>query len=169
MIRILALILSVNFCLFSSALGESAFPDHVNESDLVSAQSNLTPTTKERGRIKSGVDNTRFMLAAAHSSSSSRKKGDQRKNRSDHTPSNNLNPNNLSQVRDGSSAFIGSSSIFDIRVPGDPRSNLESKSQIVEPSTSQPSWIDPKKVPGLSSPGDFLKRLGSVPRFDLHV
>lgn len=51
-------------------------------------------------------------------------------------------------------------------MPGDPRLNFEARPEASTQASGPPLWIDPKKVQGLSSPGDFLKRLGSIPKVD---
>ena len=169
MIRILALILSVNFCLFSSARGEFVFPANVNENNPALAQFNPTSTPKKYGQIGGSVDNARSMLAAAHSSNPRRKKEVQRKDQTDYSPANDIDSNNLLRVGNGSSTLPGGRSIFEIRVPGDPRSSFETQSQLLKSSSAPSSPIDPQKGQSLSAPGDFLKRLGSIPKFDFTV
>jgi hypothetical protein len=166
MIRILALILSLSVCLLSSARGESVFLASVHEDKTVSVNSTSTP--EKHALTGTKVGKARLVLSAAHSSKPRHKKQvDQRRDQTDYSSSNDLNSRDLSKFKDNeSSTFPISRSVFEIRVPGDPRLNFEVRSEISTQASGPPLWIDPKKVQGLSSPGDFLKRLGSIPKVD---
>lgn len=120
MIRILALILSVNIFMLSLARGESVFPAYGSSGNFISSGLVSASTSHEFSQLAS----------VAHEFPT------------------------LSPGR----------SIFDIRVPGDPRSNFQKGTATSSHPSTPHSWIDNKKIEGLSSPGDFLKRLGSIPK-----
>ena len=164
MIRLIALILSFSVVLLTSVLAGPQGPEGVSVIDSVLSDSNLTlhrPVLHARS-----YEQPRVKFTSAQTSSSTRHK---RRSKDKWRPDSGLttaaeSSYSLSSSNNKSMTLSSIKSIFDIRVPGDPRIQLEGWKDSPNRSVSSPPCLDLKKNEKIAIPGDFLKRLGSIPK-----
>lgn len=161
MVRLIALILSFGVGLFASTVAHSKGPK-----DAVIIDSLLFNKIFSSGETVLYARNydhaqTKFNSSKAHLSQRGRraKNNDQPYSKL----SSVANRSNSSRTDNNAGQFVPSESVFDIRVPGDPRVHVETEKDVRFKSGKSDSLFDFKKNGAIAVPGDFLKRLGSIP------
>lgn len=164
MIRLIALILSLSVGLFTSAIAGSQGSESVSVVDSVLSESNLTP--RRPVLHARSYEQTHAKFNSGQPSWGTRHK---RRPKEKGQPDSGLTKitdsgYSLSSANSKSPSLASIKSIFDIRVPGDPRTQLGGQKDNPYKSAPSGSWLDLKKNEKMAVPGDFLKRLGSIPK-----
>lgn len=163
MIRLLALILSLSFFLLSPAEIKSQLNESGSIVDSILVDSTFSPH-KPVFHAKN-FEETQTKLSTTHFSSGSRKKQrNESRNRTDPQPKDSAAADTFNGDVKFKSFSNGKKSVFDIRVPGDPRVRFETHIEGLNQTTeTASSWLGHKKNEKIAVPGDFLKRLGNIP------
>jgi hypothetical protein len=164
MIRLIALILSLSIGLFTSVMAGSQGSESVSVIDSVLSDSTIKPqkpllyarsAEPTRAKINSG----KLSLGTRH----------KRRSKENWQPDSGgsviaYSRYSLSSANSKSASLSSIKSIFNIKVPGDPRTQFEDQKD--NPYKSSPSGSLPgfKKNEKMPVPGDFLNRLGSIPK-----
>lgn len=165
MVRLIALILSVSAFLFTSALADPK--DFKNGSVVDFVLSGARFSSQKKVLHARNYDRPQRESTSSKSSSESR-------HRRRYTDKSHGSPKlvNITGNQDylktsAQSGSLGSlKSVFDIHIPGDPR--FVGKMNGVLTSGKSVPWTDPEKNEQMSLPGDFLKRLGSIPKVSVN-
>jgi len=163
MIRLIALILSLSVCLFLSAVEGSQGLEGASVVDSILSDSNLSSQrvifhAKNYEQAQAKLNSGQASLGSHH------KQGNRKKTQPEVQTSNSPDNRGPIETNNKSGPFSTNKSVFDIRIPGDPRSHFENQAETAYKSVKTASWIDQKKNEEMAVPGDFLKRLGSLPK-----
>jgi L,D-transpeptidase catalytic domain len=162
MVRILTLILGVSFCFLSQAAAES----QVSQNHLIMDSTISRPVSLRQNLFlhAKNFDQQQTKLNSANSLPETR----QRKKaepgiRNDKRFSRNVSDSVNSDAPGQGKVYVVGPSIFDIRIPGDPRSRFDLKPEDWNHSQKTASWSGRQKNDEAPIPGTILKKLGSIP------
>jgi len=162
MVRILTLILGASLCFFSQAAAESQISQNNLMMDSAPSRSRLSRQNVflhaknfDQGQTK--------LNSTDPSPETRRRKKTEPSNRNHQRFSRNSADSVKSDGPGQGEAYVLGTSIFDIRIPGDPRSRFDLKPENWNHPQKTASWSGRQKNDEAPIPGTILKKLGSIP------